>query len=83
MKSYYALGKEVLSDREHIADARDPGTAIMIAEALNRTGDIERHPDMFSDRPTAMPEHRIERQGDEYACSCGSRWDASEGEEHP
>lgn len=27
--------------------------------------------------------HAITRQGDEYACSCGLRWDAHDGEEHP
>lgn len=27
--------------------------------------------------------HHIERQGDEYACSCGTRWDVTDGEEHP
>lgn len=30
-----------------------------------------------------VPTHRIERQGDEYACSCGLRWDIVDGEEHP
>lgn len=32
---------------------------------------------------TWVHDHHTERQGDEYACSCGVRWDASEGEEHP
>lgn len=26
---------------------------------------------------------QIRQENDEYACSCGARWDASEGEEHP
>jgi len=81
--TYHSMGKQVLHGRTHVADACDNGTATMIAEALNRTADIDRHPDMFSDRPTAMPEHHVERQTDEYACSCGARWDASEGEKHP
>lgn len=27
--------------------------------------------------------HRVRREGDEYACSCGVRWDKSEGKNHP
>lgn len=30
-----------------------------------------------------ITEHQITRQSDEYACSCGRRWDVSEGDEHP
>lgn len=29
------------------------------------------------------PAHVWQRQQDEYACSCGARWDVSDGEEHP
>lgn len=27
--------------------------------------------------------HSVRQEGDEYACRCGTRWDVSEGEEHP
>lgn len=27
--------------------------------------------------------HDISQQSDEYACSCGKRWDVRDGEEHP
>lgn len=27
--------------------------------------------------------HNLRREGDEYACSCGARWDVSDGEAHP
>jgi len=27
--------------------------------------------------------HAVRQENDEYACMCGSRWDISEGEEHP
>lgn len=28
-------------------------------------------------------DHYIRREADEYACSCGARWDVSDGDEHP
>jgi len=28
-------------------------------------------------------EHIVSRQNDEYACSCGKRWEVSEGVDHP
>lgn len=27
--------------------------------------------------------HHVRQENDEYACSCGTRWDAAEGEDHP
>jgi hypothetical protein len=27
--------------------------------------------------------HAVRQENDEYACSCGARWDVHEGEEHP
>lgn len=35
-------------------------------------------PRMTFDKP-----HCTRREGDEYACSCGARWDVSEGDDHP
>lgn len=28
-------------------------------------------------------QHSVTRQSDEYACTCGKRWPADEGEDHP
>lgn len=79
--TYTAHGKQVMHDGDHVADACDTGTALMIAEALNATNDAPRHPDLFSDRATVA--HHVRQESDEYACSCGKRWDVADGEEHP
>lgn len=79
--TYHSLGKQVLNGSQHVADAISPGMATRIAEGLNRTENIERHPDMFSDQPTAAC--HVRQENDEYACSCGKRWDVADGEEHP
>jgi hypothetical protein len=96
-RNYMSLGKEVLRDGRHVADAIDGETAALIAEALNHApatldktlpeprawfgyaddiGTTER-----TDDPAGL--HFIQRQGDEYACACGVRWDVTDGEEHP
>lgn len=31
----------------------------------------------------SRPAHTWQRQQEEYACSCGARWDVSDGDEHP
>lgn len=36
-----------------------------------------------SDAWNKMKQHLTERQSDEYACSCGARWDVADGSEHP
>lgn len=79
--TYFNCGKQVMNGKDHIADAVDPDVALQIAEALNRTPDYDRHPDMFSTQPTAT--HAVRQENDEYACSCGRRWDVRDGEEHP
>lgn len=38
---------------------------------------------MISHTGRGRPEHIWQRQQDEYACSCGARWDVSDGDEHP
>lgn len=38
---------------------------------------------MISYTGRGRPEHTWQRQQDEYACSCGARWDVSDGDEHP
>lgn len=78
---YTTTGKQVLHTVDalwaHYADAVTPAAAEHIAEALTQAA--RRMPE-----PTRwVHDHHTERQGDEYACSCGVRWDASEGEEHP
>jgi hypothetical protein len=44
-------------------------------------------PDDESEMPTQQIgraiRHAIRQESDEYACSCGMRWDVIEGEEHP
>lgn len=72
---YRSLGKEVLRGDQHIADAVDTTYAEIIADALNAR--------MTLTGKAKPVRHRIERQVDEYACSCGARWDVREGDDHP
>jgi hypothetical protein len=104
--TYRALGKEVLHDREHIADAASNDLAERIAAALNcYTGcavdsvtdaimpelDIVEQSlppcppgiDPNYHAMTEAPLHAVRREGDQYACKCGIRWDADEGSDHP
>ena len=30
-----------------------------------------------------LKQHKVRREGDEYACSCGKRWDKTDGKDHP
>ena len=39
--------------------------------------------DEFEGGNDKLRKHRIARQGDEFACSCGARWDVCEGKAHP
>lgn len=32
--------------------------------------------------PPKLP-HTVRQENDEYACSCGARWDVADGEDHP
>ena len=80
MGGYHCTGKQVLNGRDHVADAIDNDTAQMIADALNLW--------CVDDPCPVMPEirntnHAIRQENDEYACSCGARWDVSEGDDHP
>lgn len=83
---YAAHGKQVKRGLEHVADAEDETWAQIIADALNDRGAMT-DPDGTVWRPvTAIdyaPAHTLQRQQDEYACSCGARWDVSDGDEHP
>lgn len=57
-------------------------------EALTAMGiDHASEPDkvihMICETTHSEPSHTWQRQQDEYACSCGARWDVSDGDEHP
>lgn len=89
--TYTAMGKQVLLDGTHYADARDPVVAQQIVEALRLSDDLRYYegPAPFEppelDAPTIryMGRHQVTQQQDEYACICGRRWDVSDGPEHP
>lgn len=39
---------------------------------------------LFNAKPKSKPKrHKVRIESDEYACSCGARWDKSEGDKHP
>ena len=80
--------KQVLRHGEHFADAATIEAAEMIVAALNAIDpdEIRAYQATRSPPPSGIPcatIHHIERQSDEYACSCGMRWDVSDGEDHP
>ena len=83
---YYACGKQVLWGNTGIADARDPETADLIVDALNAyRAPTYRDAIMpeLSTAPAVGNPHNVRQESDEYACSCGARWDTSEGSDHP
>jgi len=97
--TYAAMGKQVLLDGTHYADARDPVVAQQIVEALRLREDLvawndvsPMHPDQVVEiTPIAADAPRrvrgmvcqVTQQQDEYACTCGRRWDVADGPEHP
>jgi len=89
MLFYTSLGKEVLRDGHHYADAISTGAAERIARALNDTDTplVPIMPELITrDKPGPLfiePKHAVRQESDEYACACGARWPVSEGEEHP
>lgn len=80
---YRACGKEVLRDDQHYADACDNEAADAIARALNRQNDDLEERDVSTYEIPFPLRHSIRQENDEFACSCGRRWDVSEGSEHP
>lgn len=90
--AYTSLGKEVLRNGKHFADVIDVDSAALTADALNyrdamidNNDDDDQTPDFF-DGPSAPNDnsrHHVRQENDEYACSCGKRWDVSDGENHP
>ena len=90
---YRSQGKQVLHTVDglscHFADAVSDAAAAMIVEALTPS---------FTIGPVDLPNvrqlvteyignpktnHRVRQENDEYACSCGMRWDVQDGEDHP
>lgn len=82
----------------HYADAITPDAATRMAQALNLLDEVERGewepvmpvPDsedwqdaMRMEAEPLRVGHTIRQENDEYACSCGARWDVHEGEDHP
>lgn len=75
MSKYRAYGKQVMRDAEHVADAADATWAQIIVDALNG----RKEPHVAPHHST----HSVTRHLDGYRCSCGSKWDADEGNECP
>lgn len=48
-----------------------------------KNGDDRRWPVLEAIDHTTKCTGTVTRQSDEYACSCGARWDVSDGERHP
>lgn len=82
----------------HFADAVSSAAAGMIVEALTPSmgysvsiGPVD-EPNRYADIVAPMiteyianpkTNHRVRQENDEYACSCGMRWDVQDGEDHP
>jgi hypothetical protein len=80
---FQACGKEVLRDREHYADAVSEEAANAIAAALNREGEYIDERDASTYEIPFPLRHSVRQENDEFACSCGRRWEVSEGIDHP
>lgn len=84
-----ANGKQVLRDGQHFADAINATAAREIVQAMIAYDQVryEATQPEYHDAQPALdlppPGHRLRREADEMVCSCGIRWDASEGDEHP
>ena len=39
--------------------------------------------ELVDSSPVMQPKHHVRQESDEYACSCGRRWDVADGEDHP
>lgn len=83
------LGRRPSSDLAQVEEAEQCATNM---EAWRKEHDGEWRKGLFTDdecegapaRNVQIPDgHSVRQEGDEYACSCGTRWDVSEGEEHP
>lgn len=89
MPMFITNGKQVLKRDTglwvHYADAIKPADADDIAAALNLIYDQENDESAplvkFDDDDNVT--HAIRQEMDEYACSCGMRWDRIEGPDHP
>lgn len=76
---FTALGKQVLRNGQHYADACDTFAADDIAQAMNANE--------YGDAPVIEAQADLlclgvrRRENDEYVCSCGVRYDVRE--DHP
>lgn len=43
----------------------------------------EELPNLSNEPELPLKSHKVRLEADEYACSCGARWDKSEGRQHP
>lgn len=84
--TYRRNGKEVLHGAMHVADCATESIAALIVLALNEWVEKRKPPapDVFD----AVPDddgvrHNVRQEGDEYACSCGARWDVKDEDDHP
>ena len=81
---YRAAGKQVQRQVDglwtHFADAISEIAAGLIAAAMNAYVTQFTPVDL---RPMRITGHSVRQENDEYACSCGARWDVRDGEDHP
>lgn len=73
-------GQRPNSDRAKVMEARKTADKM---DDWRKANDGAWRTGLFAASPARAVNHHTERQGDEYACACGARWDASEGDEHP
>lgn len=72
------LGRRPSSDLAQVEEAEQCATNM---ETWRKQHDGQWRTGLFA--PSTVISHAIRQEGDEFACSCGTRWDVSEGEEHP
>jgi len=53
------------------------GVGGLVCPSCNR----QRQP--YRECPHCLDTHQVRQENDEYACSCGARWDVTDGEDHP
>ena len=82
---YRPHGRQVLRGSTHIALAATAVLASKIAEALNTCEHIDAPVIDKRETTPAFPHtrHATHVEADQYVCTCGSRWDRSEGADHP
>lgn len=51
--------------------------------APTRAAPMQAYERNHADEPQMYGFHTVRQESDEYVCRCGTRWDVTEGEEHP